>query len=481
MISSFALVRQLFCLSLLLTGISCGSVAYAQAPCPNPIPNPPVASISSPLVPNDACVPAGVPGVPIQFFDDYSWRAFIAVIWPAAIGQRGQPDTSKSVTDGGPRVFETYKSAWEVFHTDGSAPADWNSYDKAQFNACNATASFGDVILASFSKFSDLGQAGNGSLVGPLVAQNQTYTRYLIGFNKVGFDQISSDTLYRRPTPPAKFNVTFSNSALDVKSAWILMDNIPHPERYYKKTALVLDPKSGTCSPATVGLVGLHIVQKTPTRPQWIWSTFEQVDNVPPSDPAGPGPFNFNNGKGDPMPEGNPYPINPLILPTPAPFNVTRLIPINASTVNTNNAYRNLLKAARGDGEAGADGSVWQYYQLVMTQWPISPSRPDLPGTPANTFPGAADHSSAFTNMTMETFDQVQNGQPFIQGGCMNCHNFTRVQTDFLWSLNDHAFPPGVPDFLFRDTAFRDLQALLTSMAPPSKLTPNFATQPVAK
>lgn len=29
-----------------------------------------------------------------------------------------------------------------------------------------------------------------------------------------------------------------------------------------------------------MGLVGFHIVQKTPSAPQWIWSTFEQVDNV---------------------------------------------------------------------------------------------------------------------------------------------------------------------------------------------------------
>jgi hypothetical protein len=45
----------------------------------------------------------------------------------------------------------------------GSAPVAWNTYDKGQFNACNASLSFGDVVLASFSKFSDLGQAGLSS------------------------------------------------------------------------------------------------------------------------------------------------------------------------------------------------------------------------------------------------------------------------------------------------------------------------------
>ena len=71
---------------------------------------------------------------------------------------------------------------------------------------------------------------------------------------------------------------------MDIKSAWIDMTNVPNPSRYYTRLAWLVDPISGQCSPApvTVGLVGLHIVQKTPTRPQWIWSTFEQIDNVPP-------------------------------------------------------------------------------------------------------------------------------------------------------------------------------------------------------
>ena len=41
-------------------------------------------------------------------------------------------------------------------------------------------------------------------------------------------------------------------------------------------------------NPVTLGLVGLHIVHKTDSEPQWIWSTFEHVNNVPAAaDPAG--------------------------------------------------------------------------------------------------------------------------------------------------------------------------------------------------
>jgi len=37
------------------------------------------------------------------------------------------------------------------------------------------------------------------------------------------------------------------------------------------------------CAKADIALVGLHIMIKTHYRPQWLWSTFEQVDNVPPA------------------------------------------------------------------------------------------------------------------------------------------------------------------------------------------------------
>jgi hypothetical protein len=431
---------------LFIAAVMFGGPAFGEGACPNP----PVPSISSSQVPDDVCIPAGFGALPIDFFDDYSWRAFIAMVWPAANGQRGKPDTARNVGDAGPRVFETFKSNWEIFHNDGSAPAAWNVYDAARFNACNATVSFGDVVLGSFSKFSDLGQAGVGSLVGPLVAQNRTYTRYLTGYNEIEFNQIADPdprlSLYLRSNLPMK--KPFRDGALDVKSAWMLMTGVSHPERYYTRPALVLDPETGQCSIEEVGLVGLHIVQKTPTRPQWIWSSFEQVDNVPPAVAGAPGAFNFNNGSGAAMPDDNPFPINPPILPTPPPFNVERKVPIHSQTRQTNAAYRNLLKAI---------GSKWQFYQLVLTQWPVPPSQPNQAGDPAHTFPGNGA-TSAFANVTMETFDQTT-----IKKGCMNCHNATAKDTDFLWSLKDHAFPPNVPNVLFSDKSFQDLRTLLQS------------------
>jgi hypothetical protein len=130
---------------------------------------------------------------------------------------------------------------------------------------------------------------------------------------------------------------------------------------------------------------------------------------------------------GQPLPIRNPISFPPPVTPPP-PFNVTRVKPINPSTVQTNAAYQIALK-----------GTIWANYELVMTQWPLQANNPSIPATPPNTFPGTIDQSSSFSNTTMETFDQRT-----VASGCMACHNLvkSRNKIDFLWSLEINAFPP---------------------------------------
>ena len=423
-VNSCSQLRNFAC-CVLVTVISAvlGTPAVSAQPtakCPSPVPKAPPTTIA-PQVPEDVCIPAGFAGNPIDFFDDYSWRSFIALIWPAKSGQRGQPDLlAKPGLPNRPLVFETYKAEWEVFQPLGKAPAPWPDYTGV--NPCKlATVGFDDLILAAFSKFENLGQAGFGDLVGPIVAQNGTYVRFLTGFNEVEFKQILDEKLYLRENLKDK---TLATAAIDIKAAWIDMAGIKHPDRYYTREAHVLDLITGSCVKKTVGLVGLHIVQKTPTRPQWIWSTFEHIDNVPPSQPGEALTFNAMNGQ--PMPKGNPYKFPPPEQ-APPPYNVERVKGIHSQTEATNNRYRTTLRNL---------GSSWQFYQLVMTQWPLSVGDPTKDGRPNNTFPGVGAATS-FANTVLETFDQEQ-----INTGCMNCHNVTRKDTDFLWSLNTRAWPP---------------------------------------
>ena len=103
----------------------------------------PSPTISSPQPPTDVCIPDGFGGLPIDYFDDYSWRTFVALVWPVASGQRGVPDKTKTVGAIGPRVFDTYKALWEVFHPDGSAPSSvsFNDYEVSTLNACKMSSS----------------------------------------------------------------------------------------------------------------------------------------------------------------------------------------------------------------------------------------------------------------------------------------------------------------------------------------------------
>src|SRR5438105_3641138 len=107
------------------------SSSLAQTdPCPAQPPNIPVPNISSPRVPADVCVPAGFAGNPIRYFDDYSWRALVAMVWPTIEGQRGTADSSKRAGDvSTPLVFETFKQDWELFQPNGRAPSsNWNDF-----------------------------------------------------------------------------------------------------------------------------------------------------------------------------------------------------------------------------------------------------------------------------------------------------------------------------------------------------------------
>ena len=230
-----------------------GSAATA-----NECPDRPVRSISSPSMPADVCIPDGFKDVPVNYFDDYSWRAFLAMVWPAAPLRRGAPDTRKAVGGAGPRVFETFKSMWEVFHEDGSAPLpDFNAYDGAANNACKVRPQFGEIVLASFSGIDDIGQAGAGELAGPLVAQNGRYVRYLTLYNQTAFDFIVRNRFYLRsnlpkvpsPRPPTPV-MQFPDGAIALKAAWVDMAGFPanQQRRYYTRIAIVCDPSTGACS-----------------------------------------------------------------------------------------------------------------------------------------------------------------------------------------------------------------------------------------
>jgi hypothetical protein len=67
--------------------------------------------------------------------DNFAWRAFIALNWPSELdaAHRGGADRAKALGDSGKRVWETFKSDYELFEAgkEGGrvAPSPWTSYD----------------------------------------------------------------------------------------------------------------------------------------------------------------------------------------------------------------------------------------------------------------------------------------------------------------------------------------------------------------
>lgn len=390
---------------------------------------------------------------------DYGWRAFIALNWPALAGQRGQPDTAKHLADPGPdRVWTSWKSRYELFQPGGVAPSNWSSYDGA--NPCGAGITNDGLTLSSFSAFADFNQAiGSLNILGnPLVAQNRTYVRYEIRVNEPQFDSIVRNQWYlANNLPTAQQPLPFDPGSAEVKAAWRVLtaaDDAATRARYFViKDAHVLDVTTGACADQDVALIGLHIVVKTPDRPQWLWFSFEHVDNVPNQTGAPPLPAGVRHSLHDPLgpnalvPTARPLPIDPLTNPpvaSPAPMQVIRRLDIPGDVMAANQAYWALPEIA---------GSIWANYMLVSAQFPSAPS-PELPsndGVPSPA-PGNGDN---LANTTMETYFQRDFDS------CMSCHQIANeAGRDFVMFVTMDSFrsAQGAPADPFSGKIFGDFE-----------------------
>ena len=74
--------------------------------------------------------------------DLFSWQVLIGLNWPAKPGERGEPDRGRSISDPGPRVWETWKETSEVFRQKKGqpvAPAPWEAPEPIP-QACRGAA-----------------------------------------------------------------------------------------------------------------------------------------------------------------------------------------------------------------------------------------------------------------------------------------------------------------------------------------------------
>jgi hypothetical protein len=422
-------------------------------------------------------------------FDFYSWRTFIALNSPAD----GTPIDSEKAQADTPTKWEdmnNFKQLLDVMLPANLQPPIWPTdtdamkaeRERLMPQACR------DLLNARPDLMKD---APNRMIVkmieesfnepfktGPLIDQQGHYAIFDILMNRQMFEYITVNHLNTkagqaanadlavdfppgqndRPAQAGKPAQAAAFGSFMLKVSWkILTPEEIAAKTFHMRRALVLMPPSDKrpCLDRTLGLIGFHAVHKTAARPQWIWTSFEHVKNVPDRNEVAAnklsGGYNFFsvNCKAD-CPTENatpPFPWDPdptleLRFRNNDSFKsqIVRETPLTDAAKNMNAVFHSMLPA----------NSVWQNYMLLSTQWPSAfaihctglssqnvpdprtdfVKQPDMTCSPAPTY---------FANSTLETYSQADKkpdsnadsmadlrdspAVPLATSSCIACHS----------------------------------------------------------
>lgn len=372
----------------------------------------------------------------------FGWQQFIALNWRA--GAPGQPDSSATPQEfgapgSGPVVWETFKTAAEVFPAGGATPTPWGDLQDLPAGCQSAglvlTRGVGYHVLSMTSKISedlghrqvldDIQEAG----IHPpawLTAQNRTNVYYEVRLNQDFFNYIvdpanrfyDARNQYAAVQPggqgidlPASATRYGPVGAIEVKAAWLELLDESQWDEFLTTDAVIVEP-GPRCRSAKMGLVGLHIIHKTSTMPNWTWATFEHVRNAPDRVEVETGrlhpPYLFYDP--DCRPKGSAQ-CQPNRKPQPGdrrdtPIQVVREVPIPDYVEALNQRIHEVI------GKANPK-SVFLNYRMVNTMWPTSGVGFPVGGiTPLSQ--GGAAPTTGLSNLTAETYVQTTS--------CLTCH-----------------------------------------------------------
>jgi len=395
-------------------------------------------------------------------FDFYSWRTFIALNSPA--DGKTSFDHAKADMRARWEDMDSFKPLLDVMLPPNLQPPKWPT-DRAGMEAererlvpeqCrDLHKQFPDRMIVKMIEES----FNEPFKTGPLIDQQGHYAIFDILMNREMFNYITMNHLNSRPGQMSAANsgltVDFPPGTHDtlgafmLKVSWkILVPEEIQAQNFHMVKALVLmppgDPKAKRpCIPETLGLIGFHAVHKTVGRPQWIWTSFEHIKNVPDRNEVAArtfdGPYSFFSVScKDDCPTENATPPRPWD-PDPAlqlrfrkddsyRSQIVRETPLGHATSNMNRVFQSMLQ-----------DSVWKNYMLINTQWPSAfactslrslsfdaPApkndfvrQPDMTCSPAPTF---------MANSTLETYSQ--GDIPQASSSCIGCHgNAVSFQT----------------------------------------------------
>jgi hypothetical protein len=262
--------------------------------------------------------------------DEYAWRLFVALNWPADEMQRTADAAARFGADR-PVVWETWAGAGEVYLEGGVDPGPWTLGSLNQ--RLPAERRFETFALQDLFKVRHI---VGGAMV-PLADPIQTARRLTeIRMNRGTFDYIRARQLYNLEGQERAYAgsgvVSFPYGAKEIKAKWRPI-SAGESARYYTTWVTFADG-----SKRLYGLTGLHIASKD--LPHWFWATFEQVDNPSLKDNEG------------------------WQLPSQDRF-ACRAQPADCN---------------RAPAGIGVEGTVWQYYRLrgTLTRYVDSDGKPRL-------------------------------------------------------------------------------------------------------
>jgi hypothetical protein len=377
-------------------------------------------------------------------FDFYSWLTFIAL---------NSPRDGSSISDATSDTPTQWEGVWEdklpfiqlldVMRTDAKDPSKQSRVIPPN---CQAQYKPGMMVINMIEE-----TYNQPFRTGPLIDQRDNYALFDILMNKDMFDFIVRHRLYSKAQQASAENSTLkidfaagntdpsSLGSMMIKVAWRIMTDKDDKSKYHTVDALVSMPATPNqtaeppCLHETLGLVGFHVVHKTVHRLQWIWTSFEHVDNVPDQVDIDNQDLKTFYNFYDPSCSASKCPVNETPTRPWFPdrtkglhfrnsFNsqIVRTMPIFPDTKAMNAQFGTLL-----------GNCVWKNYKLISTQWPsnfacagqtdpIKPTappntdeqkQPDMSCAPAPTF---------LANSTLETFDQGDT--PLASSSCMACH-----------------------------------------------------------
>jgi hypothetical protein len=444
-------VKALAGIILISAVAACGPAFAEDGLCPGTtVAAPVIAPVISSSMPNQQSDAA---------YDCMMWQSFIYLNWPVLSGQRGNADHAQAFGTPHRVVWESYKTVEDVFLPKGTDPGPWDENEDttgggSDFSESVKLLARGAVVrvLSQVAKVSGavanpdnpnspnatakphkrtLLDDANQTDGGNLIDQNGQYVFYEMLMNRDEYDYIIRNNLYEAtqqgqfaqqngiemPTGATSYGRI---GAIEVKAAWKVLGPGDDPARFHTARALVGKDRE----PATIGLVGLHIIQHaSPTR-EPVWATFAQIDNAPAFGAAERRHYSFFNADCPPT-----QCSVDTTTDAPTPTQVVQIRPVAPEVARVNAFMQALIKQA-------APNAPWQYYQLIGVQWSRKPV--DLPPPPRPApLPAGSPNVNTLLNPALETFLQTFR-QPI---GCLSCHVMAR--------LAESQTPPYAADYSF--------------------------------